>query len=92
MRYRHLAAALMVSTFLTAGIASAQTYGGTSGGTSGSVNTTDATSDGTVLGTTTDPGVPNTGAGGNAAANLALLTVSGLTTLLGIYALKRFTL
>jgi hypothetical protein len=86
MRYKHAAAALMVSTFLTAGIASAQTYG------SSATTDTNTADNGTVLGTTTDPGVPNTGAGGNAAANILALTISGLTALLGIYALKRYTL
>lgn len=40
-----------------------------------------ASTTGTGAGSTTPPGAPNTGTGGDAAANLALLTVSAATAL-----------
>ena len=52
-------------------------------------NTNVTPGSGTVLGTSTTPGLPNTGAGGDAALNLALLSASGAILAGGAYLLSR---
>jgi len=61
----------------------------TNTGTTSSTSTSD-TGGGAVLGaTSTDPNVPNTGAGGDTAAMLSILTVSGLAAVAGATYLMR---
>jgi len=66
---------------------SAETTTGTSGtgtGTTGGATTGTGTTGG---GTTATPGVPNTGAGGNAAFYLGVIAFAGLITVFGLISL-----
>lgn len=79
---KHIFIALAAIMLLTGGaIASAQTTTDANG------NIIDA--NGNVVSTTTTPGVPNTGAGGDAATNWAILAVTGIIVLAGVGYLAR---
>jgi len=78
---KHIAIALTAIAFLTTGaIASAQTTD-----TSGTASTTTTGTENT----TATPGVPNTGAGGDAATNWAILAVTGIVVIGGVAYLMR---
>lgn len=77
----------------TSGSGSSMSTSGTSttGGT-GSMSSSTSGMTGTTTGSTT-PGLPNTGAGGNAATNMSLLLGSGLIVVGGaVYLTRRFAL
>jgi len=76
---KHIIIALAAIIFLTGGaIASAQTS-----------STTDTTGTGVVPTSVTTPGTPNTGAGGDATANWAILAITGAVVLAGVVYLMR---
>jgi hypothetical protein len=84
-----LAAVSLVFAFALATTAHAQltstsTTNSTLSGTTTSGGGTTGTSDsGTVLGDTASPGLPNTGAGGDAATTVAILLATGLLAIGG---------
>ena len=76
---KHIGIALTAIALLTSGaVASAQTTGST---------TTTGTTD--TSGSVTTPGTPNTGAGGDATTNWAILAVTGVVVLGGVAYLMR---
>lgn len=80
-----ITAVILTLTLSGAGATYAQTpFNAT--GTLDTINATGTNATGTATGT---PGIPNTGAGGNAAANIAVLTVAALAALGGAYVLRR---
>lgn len=80
MKTKKLAAALTTAALLLgAPVAFAQT--GTSTGTGAGITATTSGTGGSI--DTTTPGAPNTGAGGDAAANLLVLGISGLVLVAG---------
>ncbi|HEV8677622.1 MAG TPA: hypothetical protein VN701_02220 [Candidatus Paceibacterota bacterium] len=77
---KHIAIALTAIGLLAGGaVASAQT----------TTDTTGVTASTTTTGTTATPGTPNTGAGGDAAANWAILAVTGIVVIGGVAYLMR---
>lgn len=84
----------ILALLIGAGIASAQTTSyvppAAYSAPSANVNATTNSSTGSVLGaSTTDPNVPNTGAGGDAAANAAMLALSSFAVAGGAFLLRK---
>lgn len=83
----------LATMFGFAGIASAQTTTPATGQTTGADQTTTDTSSGAAASDSSNVGVPNTGAGGNAPINFAILGTSAAIVLAaGAYALRRNTI
>lgn len=77
----------------TTGAGSTTTTGTTGAGTTGTGSSTTGSGTTSIGGTSTTPGTPNTGAGGDATTNLALLGISALALIGGgaYLARQRFT-